>query len=244
MRFMKLYRIRAGTALPVLLLPFLVSCASQINGSLLRTGEAELNIGVSLQPRMTALIQNLSAMSGSAPADRPVLDGAAIAASMSAAPGIASVSFRNTASNAIEGPVRISQISDMLTSHTGNGFISFEQNASGGRCVITLSRASGPQLLALLSPEIADYLGALMAPLATGEAMGKSDYLALVSAVYGKSIADEISQSSIAIALDFPGQVRSVRGGSFSGRRVDFAIPLVELLVLESSLIYEVMWAP
>ena len=225
------------------LLPLVVSCASQINGSLGRTGQAELAVGVFLQPRMTALIRTLAAASGSSTADGPVLDGAAIAASMSAAPGIASVSFRNTSPAAIEGPVRISQIGDFLAPGSERGgFIVFEQGASGGRCVITVSRESGPRLLSLISPEIAEYLSALMAPLATGELLSRTEYLALVSAVYGRSFADEIAQSFIRASIEFPGPIQAVRGGTFQGRRADFAVPLPDLLVLETPLIWEVTW--
>jgi hypothetical protein len=241
---MKLYRIRAGAALPVILPLFLAACASQLSGSVGSAGQADFNTSVALRPRMAALIRSMAAMTGSAPAEEYTIDGAAIAASMSGAPGIASVSLRNTSPIAIEGPVRISRISDFLNSRQGGDFINFEQSPSGGRLRITLACGSGPQLLALLSPQIAEYLGALMAPLATGELLTTAEYLALVSAVYGKALADEISQSSIDISLDFPGQVRSVQGGSFSGRRVNFAIPLVKLLVLETPLNYEIRWTP
>ncbi|MDR1251225.1 MAG: hypothetical protein LBK62_03560 [Treponema sp.] len=221
----------------------LFSCAARINGALQETGRATLLISASLQPRMTALIRSLSAAVDSAPANRPVLDGEAIARSMSAAPGIDSVSFGNTGPAAIEGPVRISRIGDFLASGgAGGGFIGFEQHADGGRCTINLSRDSGPQILSLISPEIADYLSALMAPLATGEVLGKAEYLFLVSTVYGKGVADEISQSSIHASIEFPGPVQSVRGGTFSGRRADFNIPLPDILVLEKPLSYEVIW--
>jgi len=36
--------------------------------------------------------------------------------------------------------------------------------------------------------------------------------------------------------------VQSVRGGTFSGRRAEFSIPLVDILVMETPLSYEVVW--
>jgi hypothetical protein len=222
----------------------LVSCTAQIGGSLKAEGSAELRISAGLEPRMTALIRALAAVSGSAP-NGPVLDGPAIARSMSAAPGIESVSFKNTAPAAIEGPARIVKISDFLASGGANGgdsFITFEQNLSGGRCLISLNRQTGPRLLSLISPEISGYLEALMAPLVTGESLSMPEYLALVGTVYGKGIADEISQSLIRASIEFPGPVQSVRGGTFSGSRADFTIPLPDMLVLETPLSYEVVW--
>jgi hypothetical protein len=223
-----------------------VSCASQISGSLKGDGQADLQIYAALEPRMAALIGGLAAVSG---AVRPaaILDGPAIAASMSAAPGVASVSFKNTAPAAIEGPVKISRIGDFLASGRAGGktqnFIRFEQGpAAGGRCTVTLSLDSGPEILALISPEISDYLAALMAPLATGEALTRAEYVALVGSVYGRGIADEIARAFIRAYLDFPGPVQSVKGGTFSGRRAEFAIPLLDVLTLETPLSYEVVW--
>jgi hypothetical protein len=222
------------------------SCAAQISGSLKGDGQADLQIRAALEPRMTALIGGLAAASGTAQPGAPILDGPAIAASMSSAPGVASVSLKNTAPAAIEGPVKIAKIGDFLAPVAAPGkasFITFEQNARGsGKCAITLSLASGPEILALISPEISDYLSALMAPLATGEAMTKAEYLTLVGSVYGKGIADEISKAAVRASIEFPGQVQSARGGTFSGKRAEFAIPLLDILVLETPLSYEVAW--
>jgi len=238
--------------LAFLLLCAYASCTAQINGSLKGDGQADLQIRAVLEPRMTALIGGLAAASGAAQPNASgvalILDGPAIAASMSSAPGVASAAFKNTTPAAIEGPVKIARIGDFLAPGGSKkvSFIDFEQNArggaSGGKCAIKLSLASGPEILALISPEISDYLSALMAPLATGEALTKAEYLTLVGSVYGKGIADEISKAFVRASLEFPGPVQSAQGGTFSGRRADFAIPLLDILVLEKPLSYEVVW--
>jgi hypothetical protein len=97
-------------------------------------------------------------------------------------------------------------------------------------------------MLAFISPDIVAYLKALMGPLATGEAMSKQEYLELIASIYGSGIADEIKGAFLHINIDFPGPVQSVKGGTFSGKRVEFAIPLVDILVLEKPLSYEVVW--
>jgi len=238
---------------------FFASCTAQVSGSLEGDGQANLYVYAALEPRMTALIAGLAIASGmvqpgspsGAPNGAPILNGPAIAASMSAAPGVASVSFKNIAPAAIEGPVQISRVSDFLARGKTGGktqvskspnFVIFQQGKAGGRCVVTLNRDSGPEILGLISPEVGEYLAALMAPLATGEVVTKAEYLTLVGSVYGKGIADEISQAYVRTFIDFPGTVQSVRGGTFSGRRAEFAIPLLDLLVLEKPLIYDVMW--
>jgi hypothetical protein len=233
---------------------FTVSCAARINGSLQGDGQADLQIHVALEPRMTALIGGLAAAGGALQPGAPILDGSAIAASMAKAPGVASVSFKNTGPTVIEGPIKISRIGDFLapglaasaaTGKKSSGFITFEQNVAprtGGRCTINLSLDSGPEILGLISPDMGDYLSALMAPLATGEVLTKTEYLMLVASVYGKGIADEIAKAFFRAEIDFPGPVQSVTGGTFSGKKAQFVIPLLDILVLETPLSYEVNW--
>jgi hypothetical protein len=219
---------------------FIPSCAARISGPLAADGSAALAVSVSLEPRMAALITRLSAAGGQRGVY--VLDGSNIARSMSNAPGIASVSFANTASAAIEGPLRISAIGDFLAVGSRGGFITFEQASQGGRCVISINRETGPQILSLLSSEITGYLEAIMAPLATGEKLSKAEYLEEVSIVYGKAVSDEIAGSRIRASIDFPGQVASARGGTFSGKKAEFSVPLLDLLVLGTPISYEVVW--
>jgi hypothetical protein len=220
------------------ILPFF-SCVAGINGSLSADGSAAVSVNMSLEPRMTVLIRSLSVAAGQP--DGYILNGSAIAQSLSEAPGVALASLRNTAPAAVEGAVRISNVNDFLNAANGNRFIVFEQGA-GGRCEININRVNGPLLLEMLSPEITDYLHALMAPLATGEDMSKSEYLELVASFYNKAISDEIAGSKIRASIEFPGPVTSVRGGIFSSRRAEFDIPLLDLFVLETPLSYEVSW--
>jgi len=232
---MKDFLLKAGF---LAVLGALCSCAARIDGSLAADGSASLSVSVSLEPRMTAMMQALAAAGGQS---GPVLDGPSLSRSMSAAPGVASASLRNTMPWAVEGQVRISAIGDFLAAADGTGFITFTQG-NGGHCEINISRGNGPVMLGLLSPEIADYLSALMAPIATGEDMSRAEYLELVASFYNKGISDEIAGSRIRASIDFPGAVTSVSGGTFSGRRVNFDIALLDLLVLETPLSYEVRW--
>jgi hypothetical protein len=238
----------------IVAVPLCGSCMSRINGRLDASGAGNFTVSAGLLPRISMLIRMLSE-AGGAPAaqtgaDALIIDGVSITRSMSAAPGVASVSFKNTAPAAIEGTVAISQIGDFLGAkkmanngaETG-GFITFvHSGASGGRCSVTLNRERGPEILALLSTEIADYLSALMAPLATGEKLSKSEYLEAVESIYGKAVAAEISGSSIHASIEFPAAVQNITGGKASGRRAEFEIPLLDLLTLETPLFLEVTW--
>jgi len=178
------------------------------------------------------------------------LDGQAIARSMSNAPGVSSVRLTNTSSSALTGQIKISQIREFLSvtqlaaklPAQGSGFIVFEQTGAGGRCVINIDRSNGQVILSLLSPQVIDYLNAVMAPVVTGEELTKSEYLEQVSIFYSRAISNEISMSRIQASIEFPGRITKANGGTFSGRKANFDIPLLDLFVLENPLIYEVTW--
>jgi len=225
------------------------SCTAKINGSLQGNGQADLVITASLEPRITALIGGIAAISGAVPPGSPILNGPEIASSMSASPGIASASFKNINPSSITGQINVSHINEFLAGGKTSGFITFEQPfvneqkvSGGGRCTINLNLDSGPDILGLISPDASDYLNLLMAPLATGEVLTKTEYIMLVGSVYGRGIADEISKALVSVSIDFPGQVISAKGGTFAGKKVEYNIPLLDLLVLETPLNYEVIW--
>ena len=238
-----------GKTIYLLLVPALLtlfSCAARIEGSLSVNETASLSLNVSLERGMAALIQRVTSAGGQpGSANTQVLDSASISKSMSASPGVASANFKNTSSAAIEGKMQISKISDFLSVSNNRGFITFTQGKPGSspsKCRININRYDGPKILELLSSDISDYLNALMAPIATGEDMTKKDYLELVTLFYNNQISDEIASSKINASIEFPGTISSVHGGTFSGKKANFVIPLIDLLVLETPLIYEVIW--
>jgi hypothetical protein len=223
------------------------SCSARLDGALRRDGTAALTLEAALEPRMAALIRSLAALSrdaGPPPAEAPLIDGVAISRSLAVAPGIAGAALVNTGPEAVAGSVTISRVDELLAlpGTREERLIAYEQDGAGGRLTITIDRVSGPSLLALISQDVKDYLSALMAPVSTGEALSRTEYLALVAAVYGRGIAEEIAAARIRLAIDFPGPVLSAQGGSVSGSRARFEVPLADLLVLERPLVYEVRW--
>jgi hypothetical protein len=238
----------------ILTIFFLSNCSGRINGNLRRDGSAELSLEIRLEPRMSALIRSLSALSGSTTAekDMPIINAAAIAKSMAAAPGIESVNLQNRNSSSIAGTVRIARIDEFLAlpdaiaagNTAGKRFITYiPVNPPGdSRLLIALDRNTAPLVLTMISADIRDYLSALMAPAATGESLSRAEYLKLVSDFYGQALADEIAAAGITVSIGFPGQIRAVKGGTFTGTQARFDLPLAELLVLENPLEYEVVW--
>jgi hypothetical protein len=228
------------------LVPAFFGCSARLDGALKAGGAADLNIRTSLEPGMVSLLRSLQAIMGESPAQN-VLDGPGIGRSMAGAPGINSAELHNTGPAALEGRVTISKAEDFLSiAGRDTRFISYQEAFTGGKSsgtvVIFLDRESAPEIVALLSMETADYLSALLAPVATGEELSRGEYLELVGSLYGKTLADEIAAARIGLSLSFPGPVSSVQGGTFSGPQAEFSIPLLDLLVLDSPLRYEVRW--
>jgi hypothetical protein len=226
------------------LLALFFSCSARIDGVVREGGGAELSLKMSLEPRTTALIRSLQGFMGEA-TGAAILDGAAIGRSMAAAPGIRSISLINTGPAALEGTISISNVGDFLSAGAGQAkFITYTEGRSAGASSITivLNRISAPALISRLSPEAGEYLEALMAPVVLGESSTRQEYLGLVSLVYGRALADEIAAARIRASIEFPRPLAAVRGGIASGRFAEFDIPLVDLLVLEQPLTYEISW--
>jgi len=217
----------------------LFSCGGRFNGSVSAGGSALFSVEMALGPRISSVIRSFNSAGGHD--NSLILDAAAIAESMSI-DGITSVNLKNTAPAAVAGEIRISDVNRFLSAGEKSGFIKFEQKAGGGSCMINVNINNGPLILENLSPEIADFMSALMAPIATGEVLSKSEYQQLVASFYSRAISDEIAASRIRASVEFPGVISSVKGGTFSGRRAEFDIPFLDFLVLETPLIFEVNW--
>jgi hypothetical protein len=233
------------------------SCSGRINGVLREDGSADITIQSALQPSVAALI---SAVSGNAAS---VLDAKIIAQSIRNAQGVKSVSMRNITPSSIEGSVSVSQANDFLAIPGGAAqpggqtrrLITYEQTAGGGgRLSIALNRATAPQFVNLLSPDVGDYLSCLLSPGLTTDwqyIQTKAEYIRQLKATYntlrnnrglGNTLVSELESATVTLALDFPGIVRSVQGGTFSGKRAEFVVPVIDLLTLEKPLAYEVAW--
>ena len=226
------------------LLAVFFSCSARIDGIVREGGSADLSFTTALEPRTIALIRSIRGFMGEA-ADAPILDGAVIAASLAEAPGVRAVSLTNTSPTALNGSLSISNVADFLVAGDAQGrFITFTEGPSPGSSsiIVNLDRNSAPALIARLSPELEGYLSALMAPVVLGETMTRQQYLGLVGMIYGRALADEIAAARIRASIEFPRPLTQVRGGTASGNRAEFDIALVDLLVLEQPLRYEVSW--
>jgi hypothetical protein len=222
----------------ILALAALSSCSARFSVKLQGAEGASVDLDASLGPRTATLIANLAGASGAGSSGAPVLDAASLTASLRTVPGIASAALRNTDKRTVAGSVSVAELDRFLSPR----FARLERSASGGRVSFYLDRASAPAVLSSISPELLDYLTALMAPAATGEAMAAAEYLSVVASVYGEGVAEELRAGRLRASVELPGPARSSRGGTVSGTRVDFTVPVVDLLVLEKPIELDAAW--
>ena len=224
-----------------LLLAFF-SCQAKIDGVIREGGSANLSIKAALGPRTIALIRSLRFFTGEGD-QKPILDGNTINHSLALAPGILSASLINTDAHSLEGPIAISNVGDFLTvGDDKSRFISFQESRDSSSIVIALDKNSAPELISMLSPEVGEYLSALMAPVMLGETMTKQEYLNLVTSIYGRLVSEEIASSRIRMAIELPKPVKTVLGGKFSKNLAEFDIPLLDILVMENPISYQITW--
>ena len=111
---------------------------------------------------------------------------------------------------------------------------------------LTLSPATMRALYDSMDEQTRSYADLFMAPAFTGEQMSGEEYIALISSVYGSDLADEISTARMEVTLTAPKGSKvascSREDAKLSGRRAQFAIPLLDLLVMEKEQRYRISW--
>jgi hypothetical protein len=225
-------------------LPCCLSCAARLEGEVYSNGRAEFTLKSTLMPGTGRLLAGLAANGGGTVFDADMLN-----RNFAAMPGVESAALRNSGRDGIEGVIVVANMARFFDRAPKSGAkqfsaVTWEQSATGGTLKIDFNMDTGQEFLLSVSPDLKDYLSALMAPVATGEVTDRDAYLELVASVYGASVADEILKTRFSLNIGFPGPVESVSGGTGKGSHAEFAIPLTDLLVLDRPLHYEVRWTP
>ncbi|MDR2659913.1 MAG: hypothetical protein LBC27_08015 [Spirochaetaceae bacterium] len=240
-RFFKRQR-GANVLLPLVLL-ICASCSTRINGEIHSNGRAEIIVKSSLQPVISNILKNLAARGGGG---KRILDAALLNRSISRMVGVEAATLDNTAGNSVEGRIVISDVRVFLNSAASavkqGSFAYWEETPYGGSFKLNMTRDTGHTFLSLLAPELVDYLSVLMAPIATGEIIDKAGYLELLASVYGPAIADELTRSNLVLSIYYPGPVERMPFGTYRGNHTEFTIPLLDVLVLDVPIVYEVVW--
>ncbi|MDR2517311.1 MAG: hypothetical protein LBC88_08040 [Spirochaetaceae bacterium] len=218
----------------------LLSCSGRAEAALTGSGGADITLDFALAPRTAALIRSFSAVLGNGA--EPVIDGPAVAESISRAPGVTRAVLLNQDAASLSGTITVARLDQFLALPLDAASAPFITWDGAGFLSISLNRETAPTLLPLFSVEITEYLSALMAPCASGEIISRRDYLALVASVYGQPVAGEIAAATVRLVVTAPGPVTAIRGGRAEGRAARFEIPLLDMLVLDVPLEYHLRW--
>jgi hypothetical protein len=217
----------------------LSACSVAMVATLRSDQQVDVTFSGTIKPKVASLLHDFG--SSNQNKSGPLISAAEITASLQKVPELAQVVTKDIAQQGLEGRFKVVNPETLSQRFP---FVNQKLETEESSFSLTLNRETAPQLLSLFTAEVRDYLDALMAPIATGENLTKSDYLALVSSVYGKTIAEEIASSKITLEVHVPGTIRSVSGGTGSGAKAFFTIPLVDLLVIEKPLVYRIVWKP
>lgn len=117
----------------------------------------------------------------------------------------------------------------------------------GKKLTVTITREALNAAADSLSPDMRDYVELLMAPAFTGETLSESEYLDVIRAAYGNTLAGELEKSRCALSVECPAPpkalvARAPVSAAKAGNRASFAIPLVTLLALEKPIVVSVEW--
>lgn len=210
-------------------------CQTKAECNLENSGRATLRVDSALGAQMGALLRNMASEKINAAA--PVFDAALIDKSLKENKNIEKSSWTQNGPLAVHGEIVIKKIDSFIPKDVKN-VISLKQGALS----ITIDRKNGAAVLAAISPDLTDYLSAIMAPLATGEELTKKEYFELVAGVYSAALAKEIENARFVLRLNLPSELRSVKGGVKQRRAAVFNTALADILVLEKPIIYEASW--
>ncbi|MCL2094078.1 MAG: hypothetical protein FWH12_07780 [Treponema sp.] len=220
----------------------LLSCTATIHGELFEGGSGEVDLILTIENQAQDFIRRFRNISGVS-AETAILEGPAMSRLLGALPGIAMADLRNPHPAFLGGFIGISHVGDILRGQERDLFSYTEGAAPGSSSlVLVLDRETVPAFLSQVSPEAEGYLSLLMAPVLLGESLNKDEYLALLAMVYGQALTNEIASSVIQAQIAFPRPIQSIQGGRAQGNLADFEIPLLDLLVMEEALRYELSW--
>jgi hypothetical protein len=206
------------------------SCGGSVNAVLQGDGGASLSVEALLIPALAPVLN-----------DGGPLDVAALNNAIRKSPGVQASSLAKSQGSIIKGPVAVADLNAFLRGSLATGAPEFVRYDPDGSLTMTLSRATAQVFLTLLTADMQDYLSVLMAPAFTGDNLTKSENLSLLGS-FNKTIVPQIQAASVAVTVTAPSPIRSIKGGKATGTKATFTIPLVDLLVLENPVEWNISW--
>lgn len=194
--------------LALLLSLTLFSCAIDTSIQLDKNGGADISLYFSCGQTVESTLRSLFSLES----ETKIFDEADVKKSCeNSGFTVKSLSFTGSASMKL-----VIHTDDLVSSFASvPGAVSLNKNTF----ILNLNKDILSAIMTILPSEAGDYLDLLMAPAFSDEESTASEYLDLISAVYGNSLANEMKNAKINITLSSP-----------SFKKQLFALPLVDVL--------------
>lgn len=124
----------------------------------------------------------------------------------------------------------------------------FSQDKTKKRIHLNINASSFLDIVKLLPKETRDMLDLLMAPVLTGEKMSIKEYQENIAAFYGKTLADELVQSTVSLVIECPSPVIQTTTNinniktKATGKAAHISIPLTMILTLEEPIVCSIQY--
>ncbi len=226
------------------------SCSSRLAGELRRDGSARLEFRAELPAPIADKLRRLG--SGGRPVDPsiPLLDAAALRASLASRPYLELVELSQPSPDSIRGTLLVRSLAqaaaspDFASPQAGQaGALSYRKGPDWAELSLRLDRGRAGALRSLLAGLDPGLLEALSPPALEGEeALSAEEYRTLLKSLLGEKAMPALDAAAIDLSIAAPGQVLDSRGGSLAGSTLTARIPLLDLLVLEEPVELGLRW--
>ncbi len=197
----------------------------------------------SVHTQMSGVVENMIRGITSLPEDASLFDVNGIQDSLMLS-GVSSVSVSAAGTSGIDISATFPSL--QFTESLAPGLLSIKENEAAGSHVCSFS--SSPEILGAilkrLPAETSEYIDLLMAPAVTGEQMSETEYVSLISAVYGSAAASELAGAVLSVEITVPASIISAEVSlptaqtCVSEKTVTFTIPFCSFLSENEQIVF------
>ena len=202
------------------------SCYGNVTVKVQDNGTADYDISLNIGATAESVIRSVTGQ-----ADAEILDRDAVAANLAA------LGCTNIRIDIESKPGRPSDGSNYINIHftapissDESAFVASAQNKRGLSINVQPQKIKG--WAQSLPEETKAYVDLLMAPVVEGELMSPEEYTGLVGAVYGKALANEMTDALVRLTIIPPN----------GAKKTEHSIPLTEILTLSRTKTYKASW--
>jgi hypothetical protein len=243
MKLRHLLLLAAAALVAGVLLP---SCSVKPDVTLNTDGSGEALVRVTVQRFFADYLQDLAEFAGSGTRPAGVFDEKAIRDAFAQRPGVEVRSIRILKPEELELRLAFRSIDDLVRGEgqlTDTGIVTFRNDAGTRTLKLHLDQTNFAKISALLpsSDGSTETILSVFGP-QQGVTITEAEYLEAMEFTLGEEGPPAIKASSIDVNVTVNGKLVSQKGGTVKGNTVSFRIPLLQFLMLNQPLDYEIVF--